>query len=234
MSSAAKQLDFYESMYHFKKMFPKFDSDVIETVLRSNNGAVDKTIDALLQMSIEDDLTTTTATGDLTNQLTNTNFTSSVHSMDSYGDLPPSYTEFMSSIMVNGETSSTNAISASFSNNSNVSTTTKTINGSSNDWDSIRKKKSGSEKFAAVSLVSQIETPEEFFSSILISNNSKEITNQEKRCDLKLKMNSILVGELPKDFLRIKLTSEQMRKVKSTIKKAKRNEINAILSNVHI
>ncbi len=43
-SSGSKPLNFYESMYHFKKMFPKFDTDVIETILRANNGAVDKTI----------------------------------------------------------------------------------------------------------------------------------------------------------------------------------------------
>lgn len=49
----SKQLNFYEAMYHFKKMFPKFDSDVIEMVLRSNNGSVDRTIDELLNMSID-------------------------------------------------------------------------------------------------------------------------------------------------------------------------------------
>lgn len=34
-------------------MFPTMDYEVIECVLRSNNGAVDATIDQLLQMSID-------------------------------------------------------------------------------------------------------------------------------------------------------------------------------------
>jgi len=47
------QLDFHQSMNHFKTMFPSIDEDVIETVLRANNGAVDSTIDQLLQISSE-------------------------------------------------------------------------------------------------------------------------------------------------------------------------------------
>ncbi|KAK3084994.1 hypothetical protein FSP39_022547 [Pinctada imbricata] len=48
-----KQLDFYQAMSDFKAMFPTMDSDVIEAVLRSNDGAVDDTIDQLLTMSID-------------------------------------------------------------------------------------------------------------------------------------------------------------------------------------
>lgn len=36
-------------------MFPTMDTDVIEAVLRSNDGAVDDTIDQLLTMSIDSD-----------------------------------------------------------------------------------------------------------------------------------------------------------------------------------
>lgn len=36
-------------------MFPTMDTDVIEAVLRSNDGAVDDTIDQLLTMSIDAD-----------------------------------------------------------------------------------------------------------------------------------------------------------------------------------
>ena len=39
-STSTNQLNFYESMYHFRKMFPNVDSDVIECVLRSNSGAI--------------------------------------------------------------------------------------------------------------------------------------------------------------------------------------------------
>lgn len=47
------QLEFGQAMSDFRAMFPEMDSDVIETVLRSNNGAVDATIDNLLLMSAD-------------------------------------------------------------------------------------------------------------------------------------------------------------------------------------
>ncbi len=43
----------------------------------------------------------------------------------------------------------------------------------------------------------------------------------------------VLIGELPNSFLRIKLSTDQVKKFKTTIKKAKRNEITAILNNVN-
>ncbi|XP_054901681.1 CUE domain-containing protein 1b isoform X2 [Poeciliopsis prolifica] len=48
-----KHLEFNQAMEDFKTMFPSMDYEVIECVLRSNKGAVDATIDQLLQMSIE-------------------------------------------------------------------------------------------------------------------------------------------------------------------------------------
>jgi len=50
-SPAPTQLEFTQAMTDFKIMFPNMDVDVIEAVLRSNNGAVDTTIDQLLTMS---------------------------------------------------------------------------------------------------------------------------------------------------------------------------------------
>lgn len=49
------QLNFYDAMSDFKLMFPTMDDEIIEAVLRSNNGAVDGTIDQLLQMSGDPD-----------------------------------------------------------------------------------------------------------------------------------------------------------------------------------
>ena len=49
------QLDFYQAMSDFKHMFPNMDEEIIEAVLRSNNGAVDATIDQLLTMNIDTD-----------------------------------------------------------------------------------------------------------------------------------------------------------------------------------
>ncbi|XP_071770481.1 CUE domain-containing protein 1b isoform X2 [Centroberyx gerrardi] len=48
-----RRLEFNQAMEDFKTMFPTMDYEVIECVLRSNNGAVDATIDQLLQMSID-------------------------------------------------------------------------------------------------------------------------------------------------------------------------------------
>ncbi|XP_052472235.1 CUE domain-containing protein 1 isoform X2 [Carassius gibelio] len=48
-----RRLEFNQAMEDFKTMFPGMDYEVIECVLRSNNGAVDATIDQLLQMSID-------------------------------------------------------------------------------------------------------------------------------------------------------------------------------------
>ncbi|KRF99075.1 uncharacterized protein Dwil_GK20332, isoform B [Drosophila willistoni] len=47
------QLEFSQAMADFKKMFPDIDREVIEAILRENQGAVDQTIDALLAMSID-------------------------------------------------------------------------------------------------------------------------------------------------------------------------------------
>lgn len=49
-----RRLEFNRAMEDFKTMFPSVDYEVIECVLRSNNGAVDATIDQLLQMSIDE------------------------------------------------------------------------------------------------------------------------------------------------------------------------------------
>ncbi|CAB0019249.1 unnamed protein product [Nesidiocoris tenuis] len=49
------QLEFHQAMADFKTMFPTMDDDVIEAVLRSNQGAVDTTIDQLLSMSSDNE-----------------------------------------------------------------------------------------------------------------------------------------------------------------------------------
>lgn len=43
-------------MSDFKSMFPTLDDEVIEAVLRANDGAVDATIDQLLTMTIDEDM----------------------------------------------------------------------------------------------------------------------------------------------------------------------------------
>ncbi|XP_077995760.1 CUE domain-containing protein 1-like isoform X2 [Glandiceps talaboti] len=53
VSVPSRQLEFTQAMSDFKTMFPKMDNDVIEAVLRANNGAVDATIDQLLVMNVD-------------------------------------------------------------------------------------------------------------------------------------------------------------------------------------
>ena len=55
MGDAATQLEFTQAMADFRIMFPNMEVDVIEAVLRSNNGAVDTTIDQLLSMSADNE-----------------------------------------------------------------------------------------------------------------------------------------------------------------------------------
>ncbi|XP_054022398.1 CUE domain-containing protein 1 [Dryobates pubescens] len=52
-SRQVRRLEFNQAMEDFKTMFPSMDYDIIECVLRANNGAVDATIDQLLQMNLE-------------------------------------------------------------------------------------------------------------------------------------------------------------------------------------
>lgn len=52
-SRSTRQLDFFQAMSDFRQMFPTMEDDVIEAVLRANDGAVDATIDQLLTMSID-------------------------------------------------------------------------------------------------------------------------------------------------------------------------------------
>lgn len=52
-NNSVTHLEFTQAMNDFKIMFPEVDEDVIEVVLRSNNGAVDATIDHLLTMSVD-------------------------------------------------------------------------------------------------------------------------------------------------------------------------------------
>lgn len=47
------QIEFTQAMSDFKIMFPDMDNDVIEAVLRANQGSVDATIDQLLAMSTD-------------------------------------------------------------------------------------------------------------------------------------------------------------------------------------
>lgn len=185
--NAKKKLDFYQSMYHFKKMFPKFDSEVIEAVLRSNQGSVDKTLDQLLTMSIDNENAVSSNTC-----IQSCLISSDVNVQRESHDLPPSYHEIMSSSSASSINDSSKSADLIDLNNNNIS------------------KPTTSESLVENSMKSFYKP-----SSSLIKNYDR-----------------ILVGELSKDFLRIKLTKEQINSFKGSIKIAKRDEIYALLNNV--
>ena len=183
-----KTLDFYASMYHFRKMFPKFESDVIETVLRANNGAVDKTIDQLLSMSNDYESSQEEQYVDLgATALT----PASTLNTNDFLDLPPSYNEFMSSKM----------------NEKNV------------DLNKIKPD-------------TVIDLVQDKVDSTLVIEKVESGTRSPMNPNRVPDRSKIVIGELSKDFLRIRLNSEQVKKLKTTIKKAKRNELTAIINNV--
>lgn len=97
---STRQLDFFQAMADFRQMFPTMEDDVIEAVLRANDGAVDATIDQLLTMSID--------TGNETDGIEPVNHTVMLQSFcpryedheatsRTAGDSPPSYSEAMQS-----------------------------------------------------------------------------------------------------------------------------------------
>ena len=51
----ATQLEFTQTMAHFKIMFPDIEVDAIEAMLRSHNGAVDTTVKQLVAMSVDNE-----------------------------------------------------------------------------------------------------------------------------------------------------------------------------------
>ena len=138
-----KNNNIYESIYHLKKMFPKFELDIIESILRGNCGNIETTLDQLLAISVIDDVDKNKV--DTQSLYVTTN------------DLPPSYNDIIP-------------------------------------------------KFQ--------QQPHNSFQETSIIKNSEKIVKKDER--ILNKLNSVLVGELPRDFLRIKLNSQQLKLVKKT------------------
>lgn len=239
-----KNLDFYESMYHFKKMFPKFDIEVIEQILRSNDGSVDKTIDQLLLMasdceSFQDnkteykvDLSQPTTSNTNSNQNEPVVFESrlSAESDDIYmHDLPPSYNEFMSSLSQT-ESRRTSCTSSTIETVV-LSDTTPKNNPEYNYFDS--KKTPLVVESVASKIFESAQSEIKAQNMNIMPSTSKDAGGTMPTTSTLSNMRSrIMIGELSNDFLRIRLTGEQVKKIKTTIKKAKRNEITAIMNEV--
>ena len=219
-SAGSKKLDFYESMYHFRKMFPKFDPDVIESVLRANQGAVDKTIDQLLMMSsdIAEASETNQVVVDLSEDYnSNEPILQSACNIVIVQDQPPSYNEFMSSKM--SEMIGQNSVTNSMSKKSNIKTLIE-----------VEDNKTNSEKNETLFF------KEPNLDNFPSENNNKSLIEpliESLNFESNQRRKKLLIGELPNDFLRVKLNPEQVKKLKSSIKKAKRSEITALLNNVN-
>lgn len=233
----SKQLDFYQSMYHFKKMFPKLDSEVIEAILRSNQGSVDKTLDQLLTISVDTEKLQSHEVTVLT--LThNVNTHQSNPIIPDLNDLPPSYNEFMMSKSTSGS-ETTNTISTT--SNIQIPSLNQIRNDDLIDFNS------NDLKIQDLNIIKQEPITQSRLNSMVVNESlNQNDQNNSKKSDSNSKSNSksnsrsinnyfqqkILIGDLSKDFLRIKLTDEQVGKLKSCIKTAKREEIVAILNNV--
>jgi hypothetical protein len=245
-------LNFYESMYHFKKMFPKFDSDVIETVLRANNGSVDRTIDQLLTMAADNEII------EMANDTRSTNNNSNqLASYDTTGlDLPPSYESLITSQITSNGTNNNNFINPQVDLNQTVHITMIDKNRAKSDKNetiiedliSLNQysvlsvnNPSKMENAADVSIGFEFDDTKQKHSLCSVNKNISdtkfklvEPPKQPVKSLLGPGHCNILIGELNRDFLRIKLTTEQVKKIKTSIKKAKRNEIAAMLNNVNI
>lgn len=203
LTTAKTSLDFYESMYHFKKMFPKLDSEVIECILRSNSGQVDKTLDQLLTISMDDELNEMRKNDD--EKKTKTDDRSIIND-----DSPPPYHELMLS-----------------SNASQI--------GTSNDEQTLQPTSlSISDSISGAANHYSIEQTHPSISETIVIQSSLNV-NEDSLYPIDIRANwhsRAMIGELRRDFLRIRLTNEQHKKFKSSIKKAKREEIAAIVNNV--
>ena len=86
-----KPLNFYKAMSDFQTMFPHIDKDVIEAVLRANDGVVQTTIDQLLVLS---------ETTEEDDQTTDVSHLPGYHeSQNQDQELPPSYAEVENEIL---------------------------------------------------------------------------------------------------------------------------------------
>ena len=254
------KINFYESMYHFRKMFPDIDSDVIETVLRSNEGAVDDTVDQLLTLSLDCGASVASSNNACSSSSISTVVVSATTQLVAptasatllLNDAPPSYHEFMATCVTsnsssevvdsarndrtNGNTYSSK-ISSSANQNANSGKATTTVSTSSkmSDLSSTANISSSNGTCTKSSLGAGYAAEEKKVPSIMASSFAPSSSNSSSSSNSPLPLQPrMLIGELDADFLRVRLTAEQVRKFKASIKKAKRNELAAILNNVSI
>jgi hypothetical protein len=142
-------------------------------------------------------------------------------------DLPPSYNEFMSSI---SHTASRRT--------SMTSSTIETVILSdavpkSSEPEHIDSKKTPLivESVASKTFESESSFNVENMNVMPSTSNGARFSISQANTLSNMK-SRIMIGEMPNDFLRIKLTAEQVKKLKTTIKIAKRNELTAIMNEV--
>jgi hypothetical protein len=240
-------LDFYESMYHLQKMFPKLDSEVIESVLRSNQGQVDKTLDQLLTITMDDELNEIGQDDTLGAAALVANNIPAVAEKPADAqltlisdDLPPSYHEFMTSISTTTTTTTSVTVTQQPKpENSQIVREEDNFDPFGLQTVSKQQKQQSSTLYDFQVQASAIKTRKESSNgeatgaTSLVNGKSgvlfPVVSVSENRYNWRSRA---MTGELRKDFLRVKLTNEQLKKFKSSIKKAKRDEITAIVNNV--
>jgi hypothetical protein len=218
--ASTKHLNFYESMYHFKKMFPRIETDVIESVLRTNNGKIDKTIDDLLNLNPESELNSSnTFTRNFSSSnISESSFTSALPAC-LFEDSPPSYFELM-------KKDSFVSMRENFKAIETQSSSLHTKNETAQDMNSSKESHSTQNSNDRLSSLNSSNNQTPFKSN----HESQSITTKQTFLTRTINNRQILIGNLSKDFLRIKLNSQQIKSFKSSIKKARRSEITAILN----
>jgi hypothetical protein len=238
-AASSKHLNFYESMYNFKKMFPRIDTDVIESVLRANNGKIDKTIDDLLNLNPENESSSSHHMFINNFSSSNINESSLTSSLPAclFEDSPPSYFELMkkenfSSVSCMRETSQ--ILTSETRRNSLHAINHQTAQDTIRSKENHSAQKSNSCLSSLNSSRQQQQQQQSVNQTPFESNHEKSSSNAAatKQTFLTKTINNrqILIGNLSKDFLRIKLNSQQIKAFKSSIKKARRNELTAILN----
>ncbi|XP_033748103.1 uncharacterized protein LOC117333084 isoform X2 [Pecten maximus] len=210
-SRPTKQLDFYQAMSDFKVMFPMMENDVIEAVLRANDGAVDATIDQLLTMSIDNDGSDSPVTvpSDLISPLSDD---CPEYNEERTEDSPPSYTEAVHSH------DSSSIWTTPISSQTQDHSTSSTIKNKSPSGSLKKEQQNGSKRSPSSSLGSRFRGRDLLdgdVDELSLSNtelkrplpNSDIIQSRIPKRNYR-NWNPPMLGTLPEDFLRLSVTPQ--------------------------
>ncbi|XP_069135338.1 CUE domain-containing protein 1-like [Argopecten irradians] len=210
-SRPTKQLDFYQAMSDFKTMFPMMENDVIEAVLRANDGAVDATIDQLLTMSIDNDGSESPVTvpSDLISPLSDD---CPEYNEERTEDSPPSYTEAVHS------QASTSIWTTPISSQAKDQSTSSTIKNKSPSGSLKKEQPNGNKRSPSSSVGPRfrgLDLLDADVDELSLSNTelkrplpNSDITQSRTPKRYYRNWNPPMLGTLPEDFLRLSVAPQ--------------------------